>query len=146
VASVAVAGRTNLTNAQWAVREPLLPTGRRPGGPPQWTKRQLINGIRWRGRAGTVAACATSLWFVASGLRAVSPVGTRPDRVLADRAYAYGSRANRAYLRLRGIRGIRQCSDFPYFFKAPPGPAAHQVSVPPRRRGVRPGGPVLARR
>jgi transposase len=53
VASVAVIGRADLTDAQWAVLEALLPTGKKPGRPPQWTRRQLINGIRWRTRAGT---------------------------------------------------------------------------------------------
>lgn len=51
--SVAVAGRADLTDAQWAVLEPLLPVGKKPGRPPQYTRRQLINGIRWRVRAGT---------------------------------------------------------------------------------------------
>jgi transposase len=32
--------------------EPLLPKGKKPGGPTKWTKRQLINGIRWRIRTG----------------------------------------------------------------------------------------------
>ncbi|MGW0485496.1 IS5 family transposase [Nonomuraea sp. NPDC003214] len=32
--------------------EPLLPAGKRPGRPSQWTKRQLIDGIRWRVRVG----------------------------------------------------------------------------------------------
>lgn len=53
VASVAVAGRADLTDAQWAVLEPLLPIGKKPGRPPTWTRRQLIDGIRWRVRAGT---------------------------------------------------------------------------------------------
>jgi transposase len=53
VASVAVAGRADLTDAQWRVLEPLLPVGEKPGRPPKWTKRQLIDGIRWRVRAGT---------------------------------------------------------------------------------------------
>jgi transposase len=53
VATVAVTGRHDLTDAQWAVLEPLLPTGKKPGRPPNWTKRQLIDGIRWRTRAGT---------------------------------------------------------------------------------------------
>jgi len=53
VASVAVAGRADLTDVQWAVLEPLLPKGKKPGRPPKWSKRQLINGIRWRIRAGT---------------------------------------------------------------------------------------------
>ena len=32
--------------------EPLLPKGKKPGGPCKWTKRQLIDGIRWRVRTG----------------------------------------------------------------------------------------------
>jgi transposase len=52
VASVAVTGRHDLTDAQWAVLEPLLPKGKRPGRPPQWSRRQLIDGIRWRIRVG----------------------------------------------------------------------------------------------
>ncbi|WP_374225674.1 transposase [Micromonospora sp. C31] len=32
--------------------EPLLPVGRRPGRPWAWTKRQLIDGIRWRTPVG----------------------------------------------------------------------------------------------
>ena len=51
--SVAVTGRHDLTDAQWAVLEPLLPAPRRSGRPPEFTKRQLIDGIRWRIRAGT---------------------------------------------------------------------------------------------
>jgi transposase len=35
------------------VLEPLLPKGKKPGRPPKWTRRQLIDGIRWRTRAGT---------------------------------------------------------------------------------------------
>ncbi|MDX2591344.1 IS5 family transposase [Streptomyces sp. WI03-4A] len=46
-------GRHDLTNAQWAKLEPLLPVGKKPGRPPVHTKRQLIDGIRWRTRAGT---------------------------------------------------------------------------------------------
>jgi transposase len=54
-------GRGDLTNEQWARLEPLLPTGKKPGRPPTWSKRQLINGIRWRTRTGApwrdVPAC-----------------------------------------------------------------------------------------
>ncbi|TQM25535.1 IS5 family transposase [Nocardia bhagyanarayanae] len=50
--SVAVAGRADLTDAQWARLEPLLPRGKKAGRPPVWTKRQLIDGIRWRTRVG----------------------------------------------------------------------------------------------
>jgi transposase len=45
-------GRGDLTNEQWARLEPLLPTGKKAGRPPTWSKRQLINGIRWRTRTG----------------------------------------------------------------------------------------------
>lgn len=50
--SVAVAGRADLTDAQWARLQPLLPCGKKAGRPPKWTKRQLIDGIRWRTRVG----------------------------------------------------------------------------------------------
>ncbi|MER5950276.1 IS5 family transposase [Streptomyces sp. NPDC001904] len=45
-------GRGDLTNGQWARLEPLLPRGIKSGRPPVWTRRQLINGIRWRTRTG----------------------------------------------------------------------------------------------
>ena len=52
MATLAVTGRADLSDAQWAVLEPLLPCGKRPGRPPTWSKRQLIDGIRWRTRVG----------------------------------------------------------------------------------------------
>ncbi len=52
MASVAVTGRADLSDAQWAKLEPLLPVGKRPGRPSKWTRRQLVDGIRWRVRAG----------------------------------------------------------------------------------------------
>jgi len=48
-----VTRRFDLTDSQWAVLEPLLPKGKKPGRPPKWTRRQLIDGIRWRVRTGT---------------------------------------------------------------------------------------------
>jgi hypothetical protein len=67
-----VTGRADLTDAQWAVLEPLLPKGKKPGRPPEWTKRQLINGDPVAGSGGrTVAGCATSLWILAGGVWAV---------------------------------------------------------------------------
>ncbi|WP_437033604.1 IS5 family transposase [Streptomyces sp. enrichment culture] len=45
--------RGDLTDAQWARLEPLLPKSRKSGRPPIWSRRQLIDGIRWRTRAGT---------------------------------------------------------------------------------------------
>ena len=48
-----VTARADLTDAQWAVLEPLLPKGKKPGRPPKWSKRRLIDGIRWRVRVGS---------------------------------------------------------------------------------------------
>ncbi|MEE1809056.1 IS5 family transposase [Streptomyces sp. BE133] len=45
--------RGDLTDTQWVRLEPLLPMGKKPGRPPIWTRRQLIDGIRWRTRTGT---------------------------------------------------------------------------------------------
>jgi transposase len=53
VDTLPVTARADLTDAQWAVLQPLLPHGVRAGRPPKWSRRQLINGIRWRVRAGT---------------------------------------------------------------------------------------------
>jgi len=52
VPTVSVTGRFDLTDGQWAVLEPLLPRGKKPGRPVTWTKRRLIDGIRWRVRTG----------------------------------------------------------------------------------------------
>jgi transposase len=52
VPTVPVSGRADLTDAQWAVLEPLLPRGQKPGRPRRWELRRLIDGIRWRTRAG----------------------------------------------------------------------------------------------
>lgn len=46
------AGRHDLTDAEWSVLEPVLPRGKKAGRPPKWTRRQLIDGIRWRVRVG----------------------------------------------------------------------------------------------
>jgi transposase len=48
-----VTGRFDLSDAHWAVLEPLLPAGRKSGRPPKRSKRRLIDGIRWRTRAGS---------------------------------------------------------------------------------------------
>jgi transposase len=52
VATLAVTRRFDLTDRQWAALSPLLPVGKKAGRPPRWTKRQLIDGIRWRVRTG----------------------------------------------------------------------------------------------
>jgi transposase len=53
VPTVPASGRADLSDAQWAVLEPLLPRGKKPGRPRTWTRRQLIDGIRWRTRTGS---------------------------------------------------------------------------------------------
>lgn len=52
MATLTVTGRFDLCDAQWAVLEPLLPKPSTRGRPPKWSKRQLIDGIRWRIRTG----------------------------------------------------------------------------------------------
>lgn len=52
VPTVPVSGRADLSDAQWAVLEPLLPVGKKPGRPRRWQLRQLMDGIRWRTRTG----------------------------------------------------------------------------------------------
>src|SRR5689334_4849659 len=52
VNTLAVTRRFDLTDAQWAALEPLLPTPSRSGRPSSWSKRHLIDGIRWRVRVG----------------------------------------------------------------------------------------------
>ncbi len=52
MARVPVTRRFDLTDGQWGVLEALLPKPKKPGRPPKWSKRQLIDGIRWRVRTG----------------------------------------------------------------------------------------------
>ncbi|NKZ02150.1 IS5 family transposase [Actinomadura latina] len=50
--SVSIGARKDLTDRQWRTLEPLLPPGGRRGRPPKWSRRQLVDGIRWRTRVG----------------------------------------------------------------------------------------------
>lgn len=50
--TIPVGARFDLTDAQWAVLEPLLPAGARAGRPPVHPRRRLIDGVRWRVRVG----------------------------------------------------------------------------------------------
>jgi transposase len=52
VASLSTGARRDLSDWQWRVLAPLLPVQGRSGRPPKWTRRQLIDGIRWRTRTG----------------------------------------------------------------------------------------------
>lgn len=62
VATLAVTRRLDLADEQWARLEPLLPVPARSGRPSEWTKRQLIDGIRWRVRVGAPATAAAPAW------------------------------------------------------------------------------------
>jgi transposase len=53
VDTLPVTRRFDLTDAQWAVLESVLPTPCELGRPPKWSRRQLIDGIRWRIRVGS---------------------------------------------------------------------------------------------
>jgi transposase len=52
VDTIAVTRRFDLTDAEWVRLEPLLPKRRKSGRPSKWSKRQLIDGVRWRVRVG----------------------------------------------------------------------------------------------
>lgn len=52
MATIPATRRHDLTDRQWTALQPLLPVGKKPGRPPKWSKRQLIDGIRWRTRVG----------------------------------------------------------------------------------------------
>jgi transposase len=52
VPTLPASGRHDLRDREWSVLKPLLPKGKKPGRPPKWSRRQLVNGIRWRIRAG----------------------------------------------------------------------------------------------
>lgn len=50
--SVSVGARKDLTERQWRAFQRVLPPQPQVGRPPTWTRRQLLNGIRWRVRVG----------------------------------------------------------------------------------------------
>jgi transposase len=52
MATIDAASRHDLTDAQWAVLEPLLPSPALRGRPRRWPTRQLVDGVRHRTRVG----------------------------------------------------------------------------------------------
>lgn len=50
--SVSVAARKDLTDRQWRALRRVLPARPEVGRRPKWTRRQLLDGIRWRTRVG----------------------------------------------------------------------------------------------
>ncbi|MFD9503631.1 transposase [Streptomyces sp. NPDC060035] len=125
--------RGDLTDEQWAVWEPLLPTGTKTGRPPVRPRRQLIDGTRFRVRTGVPwrdVPVEYGLWGrsydlfrqwqrdgtwhrllarfepVLDKVR-VPRIGPGRPRVHPDRVRAdkaYAFRKNRAHLRRRRIR------------------------------------------
>jgi transposase len=80
VATLAVTRRFDLTDAQWAALEKLLPAPKRAGRPSLFSRRQLIDGIRWRVRVGApwrdVPACYGSWSAVYALFRRLQRDGT----------------------------------------------------------------------
>jgi transposase len=143
VGSVPAGGRKDLTDRQWRVLEPLLPKGKKPGRPVTWTKRQLIDGIRWRTRTGApwrdVPARYGSWQRVYGLFRAWQRDGTwaailaqlqgmAEERDLITWEVSVDSTINRAHQRAAGARKD------PIAQKEPPGdePADHALG---RSRG-----------
>jgi transposase len=55
LARLSIGARKDLTERQWQILAPLIPDGKRgkrPGRPPKYSRRQLLDGIRWRDRVG----------------------------------------------------------------------------------------------
>jgi len=48
VPTLLASGRHDLRYREWSVLESLLPKGKKPGRSPKWSRRRLVNGIRWR--------------------------------------------------------------------------------------------------
>jgi len=92
VATLAVTRRFDPTDEQWARLAPLLPVATKPGRPSKWTKRQLIDGIRWRVRVGApwrdVPDCYGSWQAVYSLFRRWQRAGVWQRIVTALRARA----------------------------------------------------------
>lgn len=66
--TIDAARRHDLTDAQWLLPEPLLPTVCRLGRPRRWPLRGLMDGVRFQARAGCpwrdVPACYGPWWCV----------------------------------------------------------------------------------
>ncbi|MBX6723263.1 MAG: IS5 family transposase [Dactylosporangium sp.] len=135
MARVPVTRRHDLTDAQWALLEPLLPKPTKLGRPPKWSKRQLIDGIRWRVRVGApwrdVPECYGP-WPTVYGLfrrwqrdgtwqRIVTALQARADAAgLIGWDVSVDSTTNRAHQHAAGARRQPQAQ------KEPPGGVAEE--------------------
>ena len=74
MATPAVTRRFDLTDARWAILEPLLSVEQRPSRPSTWSKRQLIDGVHRQGaQRGVVARCDRPPRLPAGGPGVVLP-------------------------------------------------------------------------
>ena len=106
--TLAVTGRADLSDAQWAVLEPLLPRGRKPGRPPDRTKRRSSTGFGGgpgRARRGGTCLPAYGPWQTVYGLfRRWQRNGTwrvDPDRLAGPRRCGRADHLGR----VRGFHG-----------------------------------------
>src|SRR4029450_783054 len=83
-------GRGDLSNEQWARLAPLLPKGIKSGRPPKWSKRQLIDGIRWRARTGAPGGGGPGRARARGRRVRGSPGGPRAGRPGRDGPARYG--------------------------------------------------------
>ena len=65
---------TDLTDAEWAVIEPLLPEPLGQGRPRVWPRREIMNAIFYVLRGGIVASPAERLAAQEHGISLVRPV------------------------------------------------------------------------
>lgn len=71
---VAATRRHDLSDGQRAALEPVLPASSGRGRPPTWTKRQIIDGIRWRVRTEPLARRTRGVSALADPLLLVPPL------------------------------------------------------------------------
>ena len=64
--SIDASARHDLTDAQWALLEPLLPAPPVRGRPRRYPLRAMIDAVRWRTRVGAPCLTRASFGDVAS--------------------------------------------------------------------------------
>lgn len=118
MATPGIVSRTeHLTDAQWSLIEPMLPSSDGLWGRPLRNNRRVVEGIVYRYRAGIAWRDVPAefgpwqtIWkrhrrYAGDGTwDTILAARTRPDAVLGDKAYS--SKANRRHLWARGIEAV----------------------------------------
>jgi len=152
MASIDASARHDLTDARWALLEPLLPAPPVRGGPRRYPLRAMIDAVRWRTRVGApwrdVPARYGPWWRARALYRAwqLNGVWERIEAALVARADAAGkidwrvsvdSTAVRAHVHASGgPRGQRRARGGGAGRPRPgtvPGRMGHQDPAPPSR-------------